>query len=68
MVFHLGVLWRLYEAGHLLDVNRISSVSGGSIIAAMLALKWPALAAAGSDTKVFVHEVADPIRAMAATR
>ena len=31
MVFHIGVLWRLYEAGLLRDLARISSVSGGSI-------------------------------------
>src|ERR1044071_680506 len=30
MLFHTGVLWRLYEAGVLRDVKRISSVSGGS--------------------------------------
>jgi NTE family protein len=29
MVFHIGVLWRLYEAGLLGGINRISSVSGG---------------------------------------
>ena len=40
MVFHAGVLWRLYEAGLLRNSNRISSVSGGSITAALLALKW----------------------------
>lgn len=31
MIFHIGVLWRLYEAGLLKDMKRISSVSGGSI-------------------------------------
>lgn len=40
MVFHLGCLWRLYEAGLLQTVARVSSVSGGSITAAFLALKW----------------------------
>ncbi len=40
MLFHLGVLWRLYEARLLQDVQRISSVSGGSITAGVLALKW----------------------------
>ena len=34
MVFHVGVLWRLYEAGLLGSLKRISSVSGGSITAA----------------------------------
>ena len=39
MVFHIGVLWRLYETGLLHDIKRISSVSGGSITAGVLALK-----------------------------
>ena len=30
MLFHVGALWRLYEAGRLQDIKRISSVSGGS--------------------------------------
>jgi hypothetical protein len=30
MVFHLGSLWRLNEAGLLKKLSRISSVSGGS--------------------------------------
>ena len=44
MVFHLGVLWRLNELGYLSRLQRISSVSGGSITAAMLGLKWGRLA------------------------
>ena len=43
MLFHLGALWRLNEVGYLPKVDRISSVSGGSIIAGVLALKWPRL-------------------------
>jgi NTE family protein len=43
MVFHLGVLWRLDELGYLARLDRISSVSGGSITAAMLGLKWPSV-------------------------
>lgn len=40
MLFHLGALFRLNEAGLLLKLTRVSSVSGGSITAAVLALKW----------------------------
>src|SRR5215217_1973444 len=43
MLFHLGVLWRLNEAGILLRLDRVSSVSGGSIIAGVLALNWAQL-------------------------
>ena len=38
MLFHLGVIWRLREAGWLERLDRVSSVSGGSITAAALAL------------------------------
>jgi NTE family protein len=38
MLFHLGVIWRLREAGWLEWLDRVSSVSGGSITAAVLAL------------------------------
>ena len=40
MVFHIGALWRLYELRLLDKINRISSVSGGSITAGLLALRW----------------------------
>jgi NTE family protein len=41
MLFHLGVIWRLREAGWLERLDRVSSVSGGSITAATLALAAP---------------------------
>lgn len=37
MLFHLGSLWRLNELGLLQKLNRISSVSGGSLLAGRLA-------------------------------
>lgn len=43
MVFHLGGLIRLNELGLLRRLRRISSVSGGSITAGLLGLKWPRL-------------------------
>src|SRR6476619_5234143 len=43
MVFHLGALWRLNELGHLPKLDRISSVSGGSITAGLLGFKWSRL-------------------------
>jgi NTE family protein len=39
-VFHVGALWRLNEVGMLEKLKRISSVSGGSITAGVLALCW----------------------------
>lgn len=66
MVFHLGVLWRLYETGLLMDLKRISSVSGGSITAGLLALKWSVLASGPKARReTFEREVAAPVRALA---
>ncbi len=65
MVFHLGALIRLNELGLLGKLKRISSVSGGSITAALLGLKWPKLDfVMGVATKLRA-EVIDPIRDMA---
>ena len=43
-LFHLGSLWRLNEFGWLPKLNEITSVSGGSIIAGLLGLRWKKLA------------------------
>jgi NTE family protein len=68
MLFHLGALWRLNELAFLPKLARISSVSGGSITAAMLGMKWQRLAFDGSGVAAQLREeVVDPIRAMAAT-
>lgn len=66
MVFHLGVLWRLNEVGYLAKLDRISSVSGGSITAAALGARWAKLDfdAAGVAT-AFEAQVVTPVRAMA---
>jgi NTE family protein len=44
MLFHLGALWRLNELGYLPKLERVSSVSGGSITAAVLGMNWTRLA------------------------
>jgi NTE family protein len=66
MLFHVGALWRLNELGYLSRCSRISSVSGGSIAAGALGLKWAKLAfdPAGVATR-FRQEVVDPICTMA---
>jgi NTE family protein len=43
MLFHLGAIWRLNEAGWLPRLSRVSSVSGGSILAAALGKSWTKL-------------------------
>jgi NTE family protein len=40
MLFHLGALWRLNQLGYLSRLARVSSVSGGSIAAGVLANRW----------------------------
>jgi NTE family protein len=65
MLFHLGVLWRLYDAGLLKALRRISSVSGGSITAGVLALAWDNLNFAPEDMGGFVKLVVEPLRKLA---
>jgi NTE family protein len=43
MVFHAGVLQGLDELGYLPRLDFVSSVSGGSLAAGVLALAWPRL-------------------------
>ena len=40
MLFHAGALWRLNEVGMLPRLDRVSSVSGGSITAGVLGTRW----------------------------
>jgi NTE family protein len=41
MLFHAGAIFRMNELGLLKKLNRVSSVSGGSMTAAALALAYP---------------------------
>lgn len=63
MLFHVGSLWRLMETGKLFELTRVSSVSGGSITAAVLALAWNGLASGGMPA--FQRDVVDPLRSLA---
>jgi NTE family protein len=66
MLFHVGTLWRLYEAGVLRSMKRISSVSGGSISAAVLALNWDDLFAREENQPArFERLIVAPLREMA---
>lgn len=68
MVFHLGALRRLNEAGELGRLTRVASVSGGSITAGVLALAWSDLAF-GPDgvSPRFAELVEEPVLRLAAT-
>src|SRR5262245_362446 len=65
MIFHLGALWRLNELGYLARLNRVSSVSGGSITAGVLALAWPRLEFDAGRATNFTERVVAPLRAFA---
>jgi len=66
MLFHLGALWRLNEFGMLSKLDRISSVSGGSITAGVLGMNWSQLAFDNAGIgQGFRQAVVDPIRRMA---
>ncbi len=65
MLFHTGVLTRLNEIGLLPRLNRISSVSGGSITAGVLALKWSALHFDNGVATNFTEEFVNPLMRLA---
>jgi NTE family protein len=67
MVFHLGVFMRLNEAGLLPKLARISSVSGGSIAAGMLGLRWKRLTFQNDVATNLIDEVINPVRSLAGT-
>jgi len=65
MVFHLGAFLRLNEAGLLRKLDRISSVSGGSIAAGVLGLRWKDLKFQNGIAENITKKVIDPVRALA---
>lgn len=67
MLFHVGALWRLNELGWLPRLDRISSVSGGAIAAAQLAMSWSALKFETNIATRFVPAVVEPLRRLAST-
>ncbi len=66
MLFHLGALIRLNELKQLPNLTRVSSVSGGSITAGLLGLKWTKLNFENGIATRLLEEVVDPIRKLAA--
>jgi NTE family protein len=68
MLFHLGTLWYLNDAGYLPRLDRVSSVSGGSITAAVLATRWNQLRFDDQGKAAnFGDVVVSPIRKIAGT-
>jgi NTE family protein len=66
MLFHLGALWRLNELGYLPKLDRISSVSGGSITNGALAVNWNRLDFdAAGVARGFGPALVEPVRGQA---
>jgi len=65
MLFHLGALKRLNEIAYLPKLRRVSSVSGGSITAGVLAMNWKRLALQNGRAANFDDEVTAPVRKLA---
>jgi NTE family protein len=61
-LFHLGSLWRLNELGYLPKLDRISSVSGGSITSGLLAVRWGELGFANDIATQFLDQIVRPLR------
>lgn len=63
-MYHVGALTRMNELGLLPELQRVSSVSGGSIVAGLLALRWKQLGFTKGVRKTaanFVDVVAQPL-------
>lgn len=61
-LFHIGSLWRLNELGLLEKLDRVCSVSGGSIIAGYLGYRWKDLTFTDSVATNFDAVVAEPLQ------
>jgi NTE family protein len=66
MLFHVGALWRLNELAWLSRLQRISSVSGGSITAGTLGLHWSELQFDAGGVAGDLHtQLVQPVRKLA---
>lgn len=67
MLFHVGALLRMNEMGLLPVIDRVSSVSGGSITAGVLGMNWEKLKPfdANGASQSIQKALVEPIRRMA---
>jgi NTE family protein len=64
-LFHLGSLWRLNELGQLKNLAEVTSVSGGSITAAYLGLRWQDLKFEDNGVaNNYIQQIIPPVRAL----
>jgi NTE family protein len=66
VLFNGGAVLRLAEAGLLGSVTRLCGVSGGAIIAGLLAVHWPRLSADRFSPTAVRREILAPLRALTA--
>ena len=59
-LFHLGTLWRINEMGMLPSLTAISAVSGGSLVAGLLGIRWERLGFQNDVAAHFAEQVAGP--------
>lgn len=62
-LFGLGSLWRLNDAGLLGKLDRITSVSGGSILLGIVAQRWRQLQFDDGRASNFSELIAEPVKA-----
>ena len=60
-LFHLGSAWRLNELSLLEAIDRLSAVSGGSLLAGLMAVRWSHLDFRDGVATRFRQEIARPI-------
>jgi NTE family protein len=65
-LFGLGSLWRLNDAGLLGQLDRITSVSGGSILSGVLAHRWKQLEFTQGCAANFARVIAEPVQSFCA--
>jgi NTE family protein len=68
MLFHIGALKRLNQAGWLPRLDRVSSVSGGSITSGLLGLRWGELTFTDGVATNFDELITVPLREFAHTK
>src|SRR5947209_4962550 len=61
-LYHLGLVRFLHDAGILPNVTHITSVSGGSILAAHLALHWDRYNGSANDFDAAASEILSFVR------
>jgi NTE family protein len=59
-LFHLGTLRSIVEHGWAQKIDVISTVSGGSIVGAFVALRWSRMLAEGGDVAAYQRNVVEP--------